>query len=111
MNRPNPEEPQDFPRGDSAPPEDETATPPAGMSALGSLAVPEGENPASGADNLADVIRAEDVGSGAPSVLGAAPEPDSSGDPGEWPTLRRERSRSEDESSRSGPLGRWLRSE
>lgn len=103
MNRPNPEE--QTPGGEGAPLEDETATPPAGMSALGDL------EQASGADNLADVIRAEDMGSAAPSVLGAAPDPDSSAGPGEWPTLQRERSHSEDESSGKGMLDRWLRPE
>lgn len=105
MNRPNPEEHPQLSRGEGASLEDETATPPAGMSALGDL------EQAPGADNLADVIRAEDMGSAAPSVLGAAPDPESSADPGEWPALQRERSHSEDESSGRGLLDRWLRRE
>lgn len=59
-----------------------------------------------GQQGLAELLAAEDVGRAGPAVLGADPEPDSSADAGDWPTLQRRERRPE--RPRSGPLD-WVR--
>lgn len=62
-----------------------------------------------GGQNLADVIRAEDLGDGAPAVFGAAEQDVPPGAPGEWPTLEYRGRAREEEHPRRGGMFDWLR--
>ncbi|GAA4830085.1 hypothetical protein [Saccharopolyspora rosea] len=79
-------------------PDPDAPTPPTGIPVQG-----PGEE---GEQNLADVIRGEDVGPGSPAVLGEPQERAGDG-PGEWPTLRY-RSRDKPERPRRSALD-WFR--
>ncbi|MDA3624452.1 hypothetical protein [Saccharopolyspora oryzae] len=77
-------------------------TPPTGIPVIDPAA--DAETPASGFNSLGDVINAEDVGTAAPSVLGA-PEPTRApGEAGDWPTLEYRSRNKPERPKRSSPL-------
>ncbi|MER7011281.1 hypothetical protein ABT324_07620 [Saccharopolyspora sp. NPDC000359] len=77
-------------------------TPPTGMPVIDPGA--DAETPPSGFTNLGDVISAEDVGSAAPSVLGAPEPTPSSGEAGDWPKLEYRSRNKPERPKRSSPL-------